>query len=700
MTTINTNLAALTAQANVRNNQGIVNEVSGRLSSGSRIVKASDDVAGLSIGTVLRTNANSLRTAFSNTQQADSLLSVADGGLSNITQILQRQKSLSIQANAGTLSDTERGFLNQEFQNLTEEIDRLVENTKFNAVTLLDGSLSKATGIVSDVTDGSTTTVGGADILTGIDAVNLAAGDTISVNGYTIELTDQAKGTDGAAGKITIGAGATADQDTAQNIIEFLNNSSDARVANLFFEEGAGTDAVAVSFAGGTSAGAVDVEVSVSLAAPAGATAVNASLDGSVGTAAEGLGIDRLKVKGEYNPLAPASGNAIFVAGDGVDLSGIEGSDTANFLGSGILENIEVYNVAAGDELRFRLEVDGITYEGQGDVVTGGEITLTGRDAVNPNAGGSFALNISTAAFAAGDADTDAEADAIQTQLRDAFKNLEVVQTRDIASFDDNNIGNSGIVEVAGAEVGNLNGVEFDLTAGDFSNLEVEGVNIIAPVNGQVDATIEVVINGDTFTSVGDIGNQIATNTIIGLQSSSDPSKQLSLVTGATAIAGGGTVALDLSTQDNANAVAKAFETAFGIDEGSAKIEFQTGASVTDTIGVEISGLSSSSLFGGLELDISTAAGAQEASAVLDQAINTVVSVRAEVGALQSRFEFAGANLETSIQNQEAATSVFLDADISEESTNFASSQVRLQASISILAQSNQLPQSLLQLIQ
>jgi flagellin len=139
-TSINTNIAAYYSQGNLRTASAASQSSISRLSSGNRIVQASDDVAGLSVGTSLRTAVNTLKTAYANTQQASSLLQVADGGLSNVTEILQRQKSLATQATSGSLSDVERGYLNQEFQNLTAEIDRLVQNTKFNKVTLLDGS--------------------------------------------------------------------------------------------------------------------------------------------------------------------------------------------------------------------------------------------------------------------------------------------------------------------------------------------------------------------------------------------------------------------------------------------------------------------------------------------------------------------------------------------------------------------------------
>ena len=114
---------------------------------------------------------------------------------------------------------------------------------------------------------------------------------------------------------------------------------------------------------------------------------------------------------------------------------------------------------------------------------------------------------------------------------------------------------------------------------------------------------------------------------------------------------------------------------------------------------VSISSVTTNKLYGGETLDITTQTSAAHASEVLDDAIAAVTSARAEVGALQSRFAYATNNIESSIQNQDAARGVLLDTDIAKESTSYATSQVQLQAGIAVLAQANLLPQNLLKLI-
>ena len=115
-----------------------------RMSSGNRITNASDDVAGLAVGTQLQSNVTILKAAAGNVQQANSMLAVADGSLENVADMLQRMNSLAAQATSGSLNDSSRAFLNQEYTALMNEIERISSNSKFNGTALLDGSFGTA----------------------------------------------------------------------------------------------------------------------------------------------------------------------------------------------------------------------------------------------------------------------------------------------------------------------------------------------------------------------------------------------------------------------------------------------------------------------------------------------------------------------------------------------------------------------------
>ncbi|TAE32731.1 MAG: hypothetical protein EAY65_06590 [Alphaproteobacteria bacterium] len=195
------------------------------------------------------------------------------------------------------------------------------------------------------------------------------------------------------------------------------------------------------------------------------------------------------------------------------------------------------------------------------------------------------------------------------------------------------------------------------------------------------------------------LGTNIRTNRDIALFNTVDPTKSFTFRTGTVSIPTTPNVAMDLSTYDKARAVQGALLKAFGVTEGQAAAQFQMGVNPLDTIGVELTSLDTKTIFNGKNLTVLTNTSAADAGVQLDHAINMVKKVHADVGGIQSRFNFATANTESAIANQDAARGVFLDTDVAAESTSFATSQVQLQAGISVLAQANLLPQNLLKLI-
>ncbi|RZA14583.1 MAG: hypothetical protein EOP10_27780, partial [Proteobacteria bacterium] len=110
-----------------------------RLSSGKRINKAADDAAGLAISTGLEADIRSLGQAKRNSQDAVSMLQVAEGSLEEITNIVTRLKEVSIQAASDTIGQRERQYLNTEFMALKDEVDRIALATDFNGTRLLVG---------------------------------------------------------------------------------------------------------------------------------------------------------------------------------------------------------------------------------------------------------------------------------------------------------------------------------------------------------------------------------------------------------------------------------------------------------------------------------------------------------------------------------------------------------------------------------
>lgn len=138
--TITTNVASLSAQKTMGTNARNIQKAMAQLSSGSRITKAADDAAGLSISETLQSTVRGYTQAKRNANDGISMVQVAEGGLSEISNILTRLRELGVQAASDTVGDLEREFINKEVQQLINESERISQATRFGTTVLLDGS--------------------------------------------------------------------------------------------------------------------------------------------------------------------------------------------------------------------------------------------------------------------------------------------------------------------------------------------------------------------------------------------------------------------------------------------------------------------------------------------------------------------------------------------------------------------------------
>ncbi|KHD88971.1 MAG: flagellin [Bdellovibrio sp. ArHS] len=137
---IGTNVAALNAQKNLYMTQINSNRSMARLASGMRINQAADDAAGLAISENLKGQIRGLRQANRNANDGISLVQVAEGSLNEVSNMLIRLRELGVQASSDTIGETERKFLDVEYQQLKSEIQRITEATVFNGYELLNGT--------------------------------------------------------------------------------------------------------------------------------------------------------------------------------------------------------------------------------------------------------------------------------------------------------------------------------------------------------------------------------------------------------------------------------------------------------------------------------------------------------------------------------------------------------------------------------
>jgi flagellin len=143
---INTNVSSLNAWRNLTSTDGAMGKNLERLSSGFRINRAGDDVAGLAISENMRAQIKGLNQAVKNAQDGISLLQTAEGSLTEVHNMLHRMRELAVQSANGTLQPEDRKQIQTEMDNLAKEVTRITNATQFNGMDLIDGSL-QASGI-------------------------------------------------------------------------------------------------------------------------------------------------------------------------------------------------------------------------------------------------------------------------------------------------------------------------------------------------------------------------------------------------------------------------------------------------------------------------------------------------------------------------------------------------------------------------
>jgi flagellin len=247
------NLLANTALLNLNRNQATLGKLVSQLSSGLRVQTASDDPSGLAISVNLQNQASGFDTANLNVQDATNAANVADGALSTVTTILQRIRSLAIEAASTITSPTDRSALQDEVTQLLQEVNGISTATNFNGQALLDGThagfqpaTSAAATITSNAQIGAYNTTLSTSAL--ITAVSISATQASIVDG-TVEL--QVAQLNSTLQGIVVSFYSTATASYSQLATVYTLNTPGAGKASFFI------DGVTISF--NSVAGTVDV---------------------------------------------------------------------------------------------------------------------------------------------------------------------------------------------------------------------------------------------------------------------------------------------------------------------------------------------------------------------------------------------------------------------------------------------------------
>jgi len=640
---INHNIASVNGHRNMLKNDMAISKSLEKLSSGLRINRAADDAAGLIISEQMRAQISGLGKAISNTETAVAMVQTAEGALDEMNTLLTKARELALHAaNAGANDAGQLAADQSELDNIVSSITRIAENTQFGTKKILDGNLSNSKVLNATAVSQFTQT----GLTKGDISVNVTTAGVKGASTGTAVSDAQAAALTNAGTGITVTGSSTFDNQTTLSILKADRTTlSSVTVA-------AGTSVSdAIGLLNATKSG-----VTTSLAA-SGAFALAAD---DFGTYANG---SRLVIQGGsttanvgYDIGAAALTTGVLVGGINAQIN--RGTDgTAALVTASALTN-------STDTTIFKADGAGAGVATSAVTATHAFLADTTLELVD--AGGKVLASVVAAADA-----TAGSAAAGDTTVAEAFTALSAASNGKFTVAN----GTAGTVTITATNKDAAsNGVFLRITAASssVSGATATGVDNTSTGFGGVGLTVE----GDRGTSFS------------GKNSTGSQTVNLSLASGI-----GGAVA--------------SYANALTVQDGAV---FQIGANQGQTIALSISSVKATDLglgvVSGSSLDslrsgaFLTGGRAQEAIGVIDAAIDDVTNLRGSLGAVQANGLESNLNsLRATMENTIAAESIIRDVDFAAESATFTRNSIMIQASTAMLAQANQLPQNVLQLL-
>ncbi|WP_053980622.1 flagellin [Marinagarivorans algicola] len=684
---INTNVSSLNAQRQLNKAGMGVDTAMERLSSGSRINSAADDAAGLAISNRQTSQIRGLDQAVRNANDGISLIQTAEGALSETTNILQRMRELSIQSANGIYGDNDRATLDAEVQQMVSELDRIAETTSFNGQNILDGSTGKI-----DLQVGAQANQTVSFEVAAVDSDTLGMGslsadvvsDEIAANFSTLSFSEQDVLINGQAiGAISAGS-------TVEDLVTKINDNINGVTAETAVEltsSSVGTGVI------GTSASTVtltnndgtdlSIQISNTDSLEEFASAINEGFGGRVSAT---IGDDgKLSMSAEGAKTLALDATAAAAAGSGL------AAQAKIILTSDSGDDITVERGATGtlgdlDNLGFREMDSGGVIEGVGLVANSnganesleaGELTINGTVIDNKN--------------------TDSLQGKIDN-INDVSDQTGVTaKAYSTVSIDMSGFISSGI-GAAGTDQLEINGVTVDLGLVDSASTE----DVVNALNDNSDVTgVSARLQGTNIILESDQG---AINLAAGSANAVSFIGSATGVTEATKATINSAGAFVESTATITSTIGFTAEAGLKLvsENGNPiSVELKDGADPA-RLGLKESNSLGEGSFGTSlsSISIDTAANAQKAVSVIDNALETVNNIRSDLGAVSNRLDFTISNLSNVSENTSAARSRIMDADFAAETAALSRSQVLQQASQAMLAQANSRPQQVLSLLQ
>jgi flagellin-like hook-associated protein FlgL len=666
------NLTAMNANRMFNLTQSSLSSSTEKLSSGYKINRAADDAAGLSISEKMRKQIRGLTQASTNAEDGISAVQTAEGALSEVTDMLQRMNELAVKAANGTNSESDRQTIQDEISQLTTEIDRVSETTKFNEIYLLKGNAdgTKSSQLVNahDAGLAGTLVDNGKTATFSLDEA-LKDGDTVTIAGK----------------EYTIGAASSEKAATTGSVLspDDLNTSSAGFAAT--------TDA---PFDGSVTMSAGD----------------SVTYDGNTYTLVNKIASDKVSwadqdtftVGSVSYSVTDTAANA--KAGNAAAATGtayVAAADAQKLIDQALADDKQVYATKASVETVYTAGASAGT--GTGAIATATQIVSElGEGEVST---ASTTDGLATSVVAAGKQLTQSTISALNvgdsvtisgtTTTATAYTPWAAVDVyNDVSALTAGNY-----VTIYDGEEAHKYTVVDSADEEDPDSYKLTTDSILAKI--QDGNTVD--INGTVYTVIGDVAETAAE------EDSNSASDTISVDEAYKLMADELQKASSIGTDEGSEAsVVNNGDGTFEITKGSAVIKDSLSfnlhvgadADMTNKITVNIQSMSAAGLgVQGLNVVDKTGAAATYAIDSIEDAINTVSAQRSLLGAVQNRLDHTINDLDNVVENTTSAESEIRDTDMATEMVKYSNANILSQAGQSMLAQANQSNQGVLSLL-
>ena len=689
--TINTNLASLNAQRNLKVSQSALSTSLQRLSTGLRINSAKDDAAGLSISERMTAQIRGMNQAARNTNDAISLSQTAEGNLQEISNILQRMREIAVQSANATNTASDRASLQEEVTQLQEEIDRIANSAQFNSMNLLDGTFSNAKiQVGANAGQSIDMSISGARTAD----LGLVGGVTVLVPGTASTVGKVSSTTQTGVGSGMTMGGATIAAATSDGVSYSNGMYSALASANAINLQSASTGIVATALTEVTSTSLSGTQTAIAN----GDYVINGISIGAVASAASPAArvTDLIAAINAKTTLgtATATGHSTYLYsqnhGSGLTLNGFviaapsadgisTSSSSSSALASATAINLQTVNT--GVTATVKTEYTSFYLSGIQTAIADGDYVINGTSI------GALPLAASPAARV-----TDLIA-AVNDPARVAATGVTAAPVT----------GDTSRYTLTAADGRNIHLTSATPSGSNYTYLGF-GMTNGSPrtYHGQVTLT-----SNSAFTIGGTIPTRTFTAGTYGAGTGVTAAPVVGDATKYTLTAADGrNIHLSTAlTSTHAPYLGLSFlssspEDYYGQVSLTSSSAFTIGGSVpANNLTAGDYGIVGRVTHTNANLSVSTQSDSTASITLLDTAISTVNSQRGKLGAMQTRFDSVIANLQTSSDNVSAARSRIRDADFAVETASLTRNQVLQQAGIAMLAQANALPNIILSLL-